>query len=311
MATMNCDRQIIYDDMFRSLVGGDCVADEATENMRANLLVDVRWPEVAKAFADCLLFQATGDEPIRPLAADFERLVGRAATIAFGSSRHDDIPSWFLQNYEGFLASTLHKILQHCDSELPVFHKRWVQLALLALVDVAEGLRSYVGLSYLSQSTGAHVLMCAVANAKYDFIAEEIKHNDYGHQTLADVLAQELLVDPNHALEAQSAFCFFARSERWRAFANRCVHTYPSPKARPLRRLLEEVSKATKAGERKDEATPGLFFLASAFLDADSSPEAPSRVAKPTSTLSRSPQSIISKRSLPFVRLVRRLVSDP
>ncbi len=307
---MNCDRELLYEDMFRELIQGNCAGDEATENMRANLLVDVRWPEVAKSFSIMLLYEAMDDEPIRPLADDFERLVGRAATIAFGSSRHADIPSWFLQNYEGFLASSLHKALQHWNGENKnsVWQRRWAEHELSALFDVAKGLRSYVGLSYLSQSTGAHVLMSAVANAKYDFLNVEINQFSYGHQALADVLAQELLNDPNHALEAESAFCFFARSERWRAFADRCVKAGPFLRDRPLARLLNRVAEVTA---RKDDAAPGLFFLASAFLDADASPERPTRVARTASTPAKKrSRATIGKRSAPFVRLVRRLLSE-
>jgi len=307
---MNCDRELLYEDMFRDLVEGNCAGDEATENMRANLLVDVRWPEVAKSFSIMLLYAAMDDEPIRPLADDFERFVGRAATIAFGSSRHADIPSWFLQSYEGFLASSLHKTLQHWNGESKdsVWQRKWAKHELLALFDVAKGLRSYVGLSYLSQSTGAHVLMSAVANAKYDFLAVETNRLSYGHQALADVLAQELLKDPNHALEAESAFCFFARSARWRAFANRCVEAGPLRRDRPLVRLLDRVAAVTG---RKDGALPGLFFLASTFLDADASPERPARVARAALTPAKAPsRATIAKRSVPFVRLVRRLLSD-
>lgn len=307
---MNHDRELIYEDMFRGLIEGECADDEATENMRANLLVDVRWPEVAKSFSTMLLYRAMDDEPIRPLADDFERLVGRAATIAFGSSRHADIPSWFLQNYEGFLASSLHKALQHWNGETKdsVWKRKWAGHELSALFDVAKGLRSYVGLPYLSQSTGAHVLMSAVANAKYDFLNVEINQFSYGHQALADVLAQELLNDPNHTLEAQSAFCFFARSERWRAFADRCVKAGPLLRDRPLARLLNRVDEVTA---RKDDAAPGLFFLASAFLEADASPERPTRIARTASTpAKKTSRAAIAKRSVPFVRLVRRLLSE-
>jgi hypothetical protein len=215
-----------------------------------------------------------------------------------------------LQNYEGFLASSLHKALQHWNGESKdsVWQRKWTDHELSALFDVAKGLRSYVGLSYLSQSTGAHVLMSAVANAKYDFLNVEINQFSYGHQALADMLAQELLKDPNHALEAESAFCFFARSERWRAFADRCVKAGPLLRDRPLARLLNRVAEVTA---RKEDAASGLFFLASTFLDADASPERPTRVARAVSTPAKKrSRATIGKRSMPFVSLVRRLLSE-
>lgn len=307
-AGCNAERWALYRGMFEDLVRG-CAVDADTSNMRANLMVDIRWTEVPRAFARCVVDESQ-TVTVRPLARDFEELVGQAAAMAFGTRNHAQIPSWFLQNYECFLVLTLHELFvhfDHADCEEPYAHCM-MESAFNALLEVAEGIRSYVGLHYLSGCTGAHVLMSAVANAKYDFLNVEINQFSYGHQALADVLAQELLNDPNHALEAESAFCFFARSERWRAFADRCVKAGPFLRDRPLARLLNRVAEVTA---RKDDAAPGLFFLASAFLDADASPERPTRVARTASTPAKKrSRATIGKRSAPFVRLVRRLLSE-
>lgn len=308
----NAERWSLYRGMFEGLVRG-CAVDADTSNMRANLMIDIRWTEVPRAFARCLVDESQ-TATVRPLARDFEQLVGQAATVAFGTRDHAQIPSWFLQNYECFLVLTLYELFvrfDHADCEEP-YAGCMMESAFNALLGVAEGIRSYVGLHYLAGSTGAHVLMSAVANAKHD-ILKRINRvwPNYGRQLFVDLLARKILDDPNHALEAESAFCFFARSERWRAFATTChedgAARWPKDvENRDLSTLLKKVSEATA---RKPDAEPGLFFLASEFLEADASPERATNVARATTT-GKAARTPIAKRSVPFLRLVRRLVSD-
>ena len=113
------------------------------------------------------------------------------------------------------------------------------------------------------------------------------------------MLAERLL--EGDAPEAQSAFAFFAHSDRWQAFARDRIDCFSVDEA--FARLQRLVRAQTVM--KQDH---GLFFLASSFLDddavdSDASPERPSSLAKPL-------RSIIRKRSAPFVRLVRRLVSE-
>ncbi len=308
----NAERWSLYKGMFEDLVRGDEVSTD-TSNMRANLMIDIRWTEVPRAFARCLV-DASQTTTVRPLARDFEQLVGQAATVAFGTRSHAQIPSWFLQNYECFLVLTLYELFvrfDHADCEEPYAHCMMAS-AFDALLDVAEGIRSYVGLHYLSGCTGAHVLMSAVANAKHDILKKVPRMwPNYGRQLFVDMLARRILDDPNHALEAESAFCFFARSERWRAFAKTCheigeARWGPGNEERDLSKLLTKVSEATA---RKPSAEPGLFFLASEFLDADASPERVTKVTRATA-IGKAARTPIAKRSVPFLRLVRRLISD-
>lgn len=309
----NAERWSLYRGMFERFLRG-CTVDADTRNMRANLMVDIRWTEVPRAFARCLVDESQA-ATVRPLALDFEQLVGQAATVAFGTRDHAQIPSWFLQNYECFLVLTLHELFvhfDHADVEKPCAGCV-MESAFRALLDVAEGIRSYVGLHYLAGSTGAHVLMSAVANAKHD-ILKRINRAwpNYGRQLFADLLARRILDDPNHALEAESAFCFFARSERWRAFADACREMggarSPDNEGRDLSQLLKQVDEATR--RNRADAVPGLFFLASEFLDADASPERAVREAARATASGKASRASIAKRSAPFLRLVRRLVSD-
>jgi hypothetical protein len=302
----NVERLGIYADVFARLIRGWDADDAETEGVMGNMLVDTRWPEVSRAFVDRLGRAGAAGE-IRPLARDVERLVGRAATTAFGTSDHAAIPSWFLQNYESFLATSLHRLFVEFSFMGPdnvAMHRSFK-----ALFDVAEGLRRFLGLRYLAESTGAHALMSAVANAQCDMLkwaAEPVRSPELH---FAHLLAERILADPNRALEVQSAFCFFARSERWRAFAKACAEDEEHDPEGPLARLLEEVASATARPEAAS-ASSGLFFLASTFLEADASPPRPKPVARPPATPAKRSLCTITKRSAPFLRLVKRLLSD-
>jgi|SaaInlV_125m_DNA_1040241.scaffolds.fasta_scaffold21888_2 hypothetical protein len=300
----NAERLGIYTDVFTWLIRG-WGDDAESESVMVNLLVNTQWPEVARAFVDCVGREGAAGE-IRPLARDVERLVGKAATVAFGTSCHSQIPSWFLKNYECFLACSLHRLLlashRRGNWKTPAMHRSFQ-----ALFDVAEGLRCYVGLRHLSESTGAHALMSAVANAKCDLLKWATSTVCCPERHFANALAGRILADPNRAPEVQSAFCFFARSQRWRAFAKACAEDEAHDTSGPLARLLDEVEAATA---RQAAGEPALFFLASAFLKADVSAPLPVRVARAAPTLAKRTRCTITKRSAPFLRLVKRLLSD-
>jgi len=308
----NMERLDVYIDMFCKLVRGLNEDDADVQDAHANLLIDIRWPDVPRAFAH-VLYNVSIRGDIRPLADAFERLVDQAALAAFGTRSHRQIPSWFFQNFECLLASTLHKLIVHFRNPLgptlSLEQRKAAAGAFNALIDVAKGLRAYVGLDYLSESTGVHVLMSAVQNAKCDFLSEVASPSPRcSALVLADVLAQHILADPNRELVMQSGFCFFARSSRWCAFAKAChsasVSACTDPNA-PLERLLREVHEARHP---RLTGVPGLFFLASEFLEADASPERAPEVAR-SASLRAAQRSPIAKRSKPFLRLVKRLVS--
>lgn len=289
----NVERLKLYEALFDRVLAG-----EHSDAVAANLLVDIRWADVSRAFADCLCRRSRAG-PIRPLAADYGHLVGRAAEVAFGTRAHARIPSWFLQNNECFLASTLHKLLVAFERRpaAPLQMHR----AFAALFEVAEALKPYLGLRELASSTGAHALMCAAAHARYDFLGQSVRYCASSSLCLAEMLAERIL--ESDAPEASPAFAFFARSTRWQTFAKANLGCFSEEESfARLQRMVE-----AHASLRKRE--PGLFFLASTFLNADAvasddaSPERPSVPATPL----RSP---IRKRSAPFVRLIKRLVSE-
>ena len=310
---VNLERLHLYVEMFHDVFLGRHKDDANVETARANLLVDIRWPEVPAALAYALSVLSMpgmtwdSDTTQREIA----KLISKAAMVAFGTSNHALIPSWFLQNCECLLAATLQRMIRRFGG-VAYYSEETMQRAYRALIDVAEGLRSFVGLSYLEQSTGAHVLMSALANAKSDILkAFYDPAATPPARVFANVLAECILVDSNREQVVESAFWFFARSERLRAFAAACTDTWSTlpPKIKSnIEVLVNEVCEATDPEEE-----PGLLFLASEFLAADASPaerERCARVAKKALTLTKETRSSIYKKSRPFLRLVRRLVSD-
>ena len=308
-AKYNVCRLGLYQNLFDAVL-----ENRHCETIAANLLMDIRWMEVPRAFANCLC-DASLRGPIRPLAEDFARLVSSAAQLAFGTTDHAELPSWFLQNHEGFLASCLHKLLmafsQRATAPLQM-HR-----AFAALIDVAEGLKAFLGLRHLASSTGAHALMSATANSRYDFLREKHCTASAAALCFAELLAERVLEESrDDEGEADSPLLYFARSKRWQAFAASCIDCFSSDEA--FARLCRLAKAAVEAPKKE---APGLFFLASAFLDADArervvepaSPEPLRKAAKAVVAARTTPvkacRSAIRKRSAPFVKLVQRLLA--
>jgi hypothetical protein len=192
-----------------------------------------------------------------------------------------------------------------------------MQIAFAALFDIADGLKRFLGLPHLALSTGAHALMSAAANSRYDFL--NIVHTNASAATLcfAELLAKHILEEmKGDECKADSPLLYFAQSKRWQMFAAACIDCF-SPNESFAR--LYRLAKATQRAPKKD--APGLFCLASAFLDADmrdtaevpASPEPLKRaiatVVKAHKTPIKVCRSAIRKRSAPFVKLVQRLLA--
>ena len=297
----NLVRLNVYEHLFEAVIKGE--HDEAAA---ANLLIDIRWPEVARAFVNCVASNSCTNT-LRPLAADFGAMLVRAAQLAFGTCRHSEIPSWFFQNNECFLASCLHKLLLAYTRQ-PALMPHQMRKAFEALFDVAEGLKSFLGLEYLARSTSAHALMSAVEHSRYNFLSCSECAASAPALCFAEMLAERILDQPSRAFELESPFCFFARSVRWQQFAVGCVDCFSPHEAFAC--LQTQVAK-----RRVSTQSPELFQLASAFLDAEvkenapASPERPKRKANAHTTPVKECRSAIRKRSRPFVSLMRRLVA--
>ena len=303
----NFTRLNVYEQLFEAVIKG-----EQDECVAANLLIDIRWLEVSRAFVNCVASNSCTNT-LRPLADDLRRLVSRAAEQAFGTCQHSEIPSWFLQNNECFLASCLHKLLRTYTRQ-PALAPHQMRQAIEALFDAAEALKPFLGLEYLARSSSAHALMSATAHSRYDFLKSEECVSSAPALCFAEMLAERILAQPGRALKLESPFCFFARSERWQQFAARCVDCFSPDES--FARLQRQAVEYHSVKKPKDER-PGLFFLASAFLEAEmgasasppASPKRTKRRAVATVTPIKKHPLVARKHSGPFVNLVQRLLA--
>lgn len=187
------------------------------------LLTDVRFAEVAKAFT-MRLTRVAADGLIRPLHEDVAGILRRCAEQAFGTDAHDQLPSWFLQNYEGFLASCTHKLLRHYARN-PT-NERSMQSAYGALLQMADGMKQFVGLKTVR--SGAHALMAACHHSRSNFLAMECNDICVAHLCFVEQLAGEILQEPERSMhDRHNSLSFFAKSVRWQQVVTACTPWLP------------------------------------------------------------------------------------
>lgn len=286
----NVIRLAAYTTLFNDLLHNghdECIA--------INLLTDVRWAEIPRAFVTTLT-RACAAGPVRPMAADFAHVLTQTAAAAFGTTEHACLPSWFLQNWEGFLASCTHKLLIHYarrPATGEVMHR-----AFDALLQVAEGVRNFVGLQTVR--SGAHALLAACHHSQIDFLSNESMLVGAPHLAFVEVLAAKILREPECSMDNRyNSLSFFAKSARWQKLSQACA---------PWLSHDSELSRLNLAIRRGDlHGSADIASLASAFL-ATSPPRSERRpVHIRTPIKAPRTQRAIGKRSTPFVDLVRKL----
>jgi len=290
-ADYNVIRLAAYNTLFN-----DFLESSHDESIAINLLTDVRWAEIPRAFV-MTLTRACAAGPVRPLAADFEHVLTQSAKAAFGTTEHACLPSWFLQNWEGFLASCTHKLLIYYARRPAVRDIMW--RAFDALLEVAEGARRFVGLQTVR--SGAHALLAACHHCQVDFLSDESLLVSAPHLAFVEILAAKILRDPGCSMDDRhNSLSFFAKSAKWQKLSRACAPWLSQDSE------LSRLNLAIRQGEQHKSAD--IASLASAFLAT--SPPRPERRSvhirtpiKPSRT-----QRVIRKRSTPFVNLVRKLV---
>ena len=276
------------------------------EFIAVNLLTDVSWAEVSRGFV-CSLTRRCAAGPLRPLAADVGALLRQCAVGAFGTDAHERMPSWFLQNYETFLASSAHKLLRHYTRKAvpPVVMER----AFGALLQVAEGMRCFVGLQTVR--SGAHALLMACHHSRTNLLAMESSSVCAPHLAFVELLAEAILREPERSVcDRHNSLSFFAKSDRWQLLSRACA-PWLSRDSR-LAFLNAEIARGVARAER---AAADIPSLATAFLAT--SPPRQRRVAvartptKPKRPVLASPsRAAIRKRPTPFEDLVRKLADS-
>ena len=293
-ADYNVVRYALYATLFT-----DLLRNEHNERIAINLLMDVRHSEVAKGFVVALT-RWCEEGPARPLSADVGAILERCATCAFGTSEHSCLPGWFLQNYEGFLASSAHKLLRHYS--VRAAPSQIMERAFDALLQVAEGMRKFVGLATVR--SGAHALLLACHHSRCNFLAMESAGVCAPHLAFMEVLAEAILREPERSVnDRHNSLSFFAKSERWQQLSRACAPWLSE--ASELSRLNAEIGQGIARAEQG--TTTDIATLASAFLST-SPPRVRRVVNLRTPTKPMFAHRVIHKRSVPFVNLVRKLV---
>ena len=213
-------------------------------NELANMLHDLRWAEVPRAFS-VALYNAARLGPLRPgLARNFKELLEYVTFLAFGSAERDVCQPWFLKNWDDFFVSCLEGILSLNNRTDDVLLKREavVRRAFGGVLKLVDGARGYMSLDKLQNSTAAHALLVACGHCAHSFVwngwvqlggdvdgvpvgcvRDAKRPMTLAHAFLMDELAASILdAQSFDVLSWDHAFGHFAGSTKWRSFAERC-----------------------------------------------------------------------------------------
>lgn len=234
----------------------------------ATMMLDVRFPEVPRAFASALV-AAAGRHPNQvpsvpsgsAVGAAFEEVLVRTTQQAFGTSERDAVPSWFLQNYEYFFSELLRELLALYDRYTallggepspPCELRRVFAMAF----DMCAGARRWLSLDCLAASTGAHAVLAVCNHCAVDRL--DLRAPASIHRVaFMDELARRILAEdpaPRDVLNAQRAFGYYAGSERWRAFATQCAYWRNGSQTGWVDALEHEVSCAYAELQERSQA---------------------------------------------------------
>lgn len=204
----------------------------------ANLMVDVRFSEIPQAFAKAISAYAKGDAVGRAagLAERFAILMEHVTFVAFGTTEREAVPSWFFQNYEGFLAACMHKLLVQYSTTFVVRSARMDDEGRRALAreawrafdmafELCAGAKNYLSLDCLVHSTKAHAVLAVCNHSRYDFL--QASKASHAHVQFMDLLSLHVLFDAPAAqrdvTDVRTSFGYFAGTRMWRNFASSCA----------------------------------------------------------------------------------------
>jgi len=213
-------------------------------NELANMLHDLRWVEVPRAFS-VALYNAARKGPLRPgLARNFKELLEYVTFLAFGSAEREVVQPWYLKNWDDFFVSCVSGILSLNARSDEVLLKREavVRRAFSGVLTLVEGARGYMSLDRLTHSSAAHALLVAAGHASHSFlwngwtqlggevdgvpagcVNDANRKMTLAHTFLMDEIARSILDGQNfNVLSWDHAFGHFAGSTKWRSFAERC-----------------------------------------------------------------------------------------
>ena len=248
----NKTRLHLYENLATKILEGTHKVSEA-----ANLLVDVRFSEIPQAFANAIVSAAHHGVQC-DLRDRFAHLLEYTTFVAFGTIERNAIPSWFLQNYECFLAACLHMLLTKYDYLIKYrsYHKNPGKEGENALIaearrafgiafDLCAGAKNYLSLDCLEASKGAHAVLVVCNHSRYQFLRRtrsSIVFCAFMDELAARIVDETELWD---VANTQLAFGYFASTRMWQDFAQLCMNG-PEEFVPRLARLQGEVRRARK-----------------------------------------------------------------
>jgi len=213
-------------------------------NQLANMLLDLRWNEVPRAFAVALHIAARAGPLRENLKESFRGLLSYIAFLGFGSIERQIVQPWFLQNWDFFFVATLDGLLV-LNAKNSILRTRidGFRRAVYGVFDMLDAGRLFMSLESASiESTGAHALLAACNSSRGCFINNGVVQLDaplarsggnddrasrreitLAHVLLMDIAAEAILASPCRDITTwDHAFGYFVGSESWRGFARRC-----------------------------------------------------------------------------------------
>ena len=257
----NQTRLHLYENLATGILKGTHKVGEA-----ANLLVDVRFSEIPQAFANAIV-EAARDGGVRcDLQDRFAHLLEYTTFVAFGTIERNAIPSWFLQNYECFLAACLHMLLieynrliemrcfgfQESEQERKAARVAEARRAFGIAFDLCAGAKNYLSLDCLEASKGAHAVLVVCNHSRYQFL--RCSRPPVAFRVFMDTLASRIMDETElwDVANTEVALGYFASTRTWQEFAQLCMAgTEDTPY---LARLQGEVRRARKEEKRRKKA---------------------------------------------------------
>ena len=211
----------------------------------ANMLHDVRWAEVPRAFS-VALFHAARKGPLRPgLGDEFKKLIDYVTFLAFGSTERDVVQPWYLKNWDDFFVSCVDGILSlNSRADMDELKRRepTIRRAFEGVLELLKGARKYMSLSRLADSEPVHALLVAAGHSSNSFLWHgHIQMSDpicevspsslavaerkltLAHVFMMEVVSEAVLATHDDVVISwKRAFGHYAGATRWRRFAQRC-----------------------------------------------------------------------------------------
>jgi len=214
-------------------------------NELANMLHDVRWAEVPRAFS-VALFHAARKGPLRPgLGDEFKKLIDYVTFLAFGSTEREVVQPWYLKNWDDFFVSCVDGILSlNSRADVDELKRREpaIRRAFEGVLELLKGARKYMSLSRLAHSEPVHALLVAAGHSSNSFLwhghlqmsdpicevspsslAVAERKITLAHVFMMEVVSEAVLATHDDVVISwKRAFGHYAGASRWRRFAQRC-----------------------------------------------------------------------------------------